>query len=166
MGERGLTMVELLVVVVVIGIIAAIGIPALLRARISANESATIGDIRSVVAAEATYHTATGVYGTLNCLMAPSQAGCIPSYPSNAPNFLDRSTASMLPKAGYNRSFEGRPVPGGLDCYTFHGFPSTPNITGVRSFAADCSGRICFTHDGAPVPTVNTELDPACTQLP
>lgn len=163
MGERGLTLVELLVVVMILAIIAAIGIPALLRARISANESATVGDIHSVIAAEATYHTATGVYATLNCLMAPSLAGCIPSYPATAPNFLDSNTASLLPKAGYRRSFEGRPAVGGLDCYVFHGFPATPNITGVRSFAADCSGRICFTHDGAPVATVNTELDPGCT---
>jgi len=81
---------------------------------------ATIGDIRSVVSAEATYHTATGAYGTLNCLMAPSTAGCISSDPSTAPNFLDSKTASLIPKSGYDRSFEGRPVPGGLDRYAFH----------------------------------------------
>ena len=95
--------------------------------------------------------------------MAPFQAACIPSYPTNAPIFLDSQLAAVTAKSGYNRSFQpGTPtgLRSDMPCYAYHATPVTVGQTGVRGFGADCSGIICYTNDGTGVPSVAGELPP------
>src|SRR3982074_2713187 len=106
--QNGFSLIELLIVVAIILIIAAIAIPNLLRARISANDAAAASTIRTINTAEVTYSTsyvASGFAATLQAL-GPNGATCTAPTATSAclvDNVIGCNTgaAAGCPKGGY-----------------------------------------------------------------
>jgi prepilin-type N-terminal cleavage/methylation domain-containing protein len=170
-NQKCFTLIELLIVVAIIGIIAAIAIPSLLRARVSANEAAAIGDTRTVISAEAAYQSAnSGFYGEITCMATPSS--CIPSYAG--PTFLDSSLAgtSTNTKQGYSRSWFSAPATAGtagltgpVDTFCYASNPAVQNKTGVRSFGGDSSGVVGQSNSPTEACCAAAGLTAACPAL-
>jgi type II secretory pathway pseudopilin PulG len=139
-----------LVMVAMIGIIAAIAIPSLLRARIAANEADAIGDTRTLISAQVSYQKVNGGrYGTLACLAAPSS--CLSGY--SGPAFIDPALANAI-KQGYRRTFT---LSADGQHYTLLAVPVTPGGTGARAFCGGETGLICQTPAGSGSERVDTE---------
>ena len=148
-----IVMVGLLVLVAIVGIIAAIAIPSLLRARISANEAGAIGNVRTMISAEAAYQSANaGYYDVPACLFAP--APCLGASAPPSPFLTPGSLQFDAPKSGYVLRFfpgETETAPGAshssLRSFAIVAEPASPQ-GGVRTFCGDASGVVCTMPDG------------------
>jgi prepilin-type N-terminal cleavage/methylation domain-containing protein len=152
--QDGFTLIELLAAVSIIGIVAALAVPSLLRARMSANEVAAIGSLRAINSAEAAYSAAAapGGYATqLAVLTLPC--------PSSSVGFISPDLAAdPTTKSGYIISLAaGTAAAGPADCngtgtrvgYYLTGVPTSVGMTGHRGFATSSRGVIYFDATGA-----------------
>jgi prepilin-type N-terminal cleavage/methylation domain-containing protein len=162
-ANRGFSLIELLIVIAIILIIAAIAIPNFMRARMNANETAAVSNLRTISTAQVTYITtyANGFAPNLVTLSGAPPISCA------AAGLIDDVLASGQ-KTGYNYALVPgipvtNPAPGcapGVISYMSTAIPAIVGSTGQRSFCAQENGLIRQDVAGAAIAAG------ACTLLP
>ena len=148
--QKGFSLIELLIVVAIILIIAAIAIPNLLRSRMAANEASAVGSLRTVNTAEITYSTTypTVGFGALTTLGGAAASCAGATFASSAKACLiDDVLATAAKKSGYNfTATAGAGTP--AVTYTSLAVPTVNGQSGQRAFCSDQSGVIRFNAGG------------------
>ena len=151
--QKGFSLIELLIVVAIILIIAAIAIPNLLRSRMAANEASAVGSVRTVNTAQVTYAATYPMNGFAPALT--NLGGAAPCTPSPTTACIVDNILANGSKSGYTLASTGTGGSGSLPSLTTPntGFlstaiPNTVGATGTRSFCSDQSGVIYFNTAG------------------
>ena len=138
-NPEGFSLIELLIVVAIILIIAAIAIPNLLRSRIAANQASAVGSLRVITTAEVSYSS------TFNRGYSPDLASLGPPSSGNptaaAAGLVDSVLASGA-KSGYQFVYSATAVNGIYSAYQVNANPLTPGSTGQTYYFTDHSGII------------------------
>jgi type IV pilus assembly protein PilA len=145
--QKGFSLIELLIVVAIILIIAAIAIPNLLRAKMAANEASAVGSLRTINTSCVAYSTSYGTFPTALSNLGPIASGGTAS--STSADLID-SVLSAGSKSGY--TFTYTPA-NSNQTYTLTATPIAVGQTGQRMFFTDQSGviRANVTGSGATV---------------
>jgi type IV pilus assembly protein PilA len=170
--QKGFSLIELLIVVAIILIIAAIAIPNLLRARISANDAAAASTIRTINTAEVTYSTtyvAQGFAGNLTNL-GPNGTACTAAviditHSCLVDNVVGCALAAGCPKGGYNYFLTSSVTTVPIPDYTASASPLGVGTTGSRDYCSNTDAVVRM-NAGTPAAKLVAAVDlPTCAAI-
>jgi prepilin-type N-terminal cleavage/methylation domain-containing protein len=150
--QKGFSLIELLIVVAIILIIAAIAIPNLLRSKIAANEASAVGSLRTLNTSCIAYSTSYGQFPGALASLGPIAAGGTAS--STSADLIDSVLAGGS-KSGYNFAYAAGNQ---NQTYTLTATPITVGQTGQRMFFTDQSGVIRANASGAGATASSTPI--------
>lgn len=139
---RGFTLIEIMVVVAIIALLAAVAIPNVLRGRTTSNESAAIGNSRALVSSLEMFRSVNNVYPTTwitEMYGATCAAGVAPDPDFGPPSFCVALDGGAT-VSGYTYTYADGAAP--VNIYTILAVPQTQGTTGTRSFLADQTGLL------------------------
>jgi type IV pilus assembly protein PilA len=150
--QRGFSLIELLIVVAIILIIAAIAIPNLMKARIAANQASAASALRTIVTSNSNYHVSfAGFAPSLQALGGPNVAACAPGTTPTVnqacllDSVLANATAPAGAKSGYFFTYNPIGVPNPnltVTDYNVNADAALDNRTGDLHFFVDQTGVI------------------------